>query len=565
MEPAEATNTRRSRQIGVAVALALGLVVAFVAGRMEAPSGEPLAVPTTVPRVVTTPGATAVDAVLGEPLQWRKSLTLGGLLPMSLVDHEGILYLFGTASHPDSPQGPGDLRGWMSRDGGDTWEWMGTVVPSPHSIRAVVSTPSGLVALSSQDGGVAPRVMISPDGVDWSVSELPIDQPMPDWSSIWLQAAGGTGSLLVVFGRTDFDVGNLVADVLPEQLRSKDGRVPYGLGISSPPLRVTVKAPLGITVFSASAEDLGLSDEQAAAILSGGHDGPSTVWASRDGGASWTRSEIEAVHVSHVGEAPDGDLLVVGWLGSGDAAIWTSSDGVGWERQPTPRGAYLVLPWRDALIGFWSSPTGTRLVRSTGGAAWESLAVDRLLPTGGYWAFGGAMGVGDAGVAVTASGFSNPEPAVGEKFVLEKDEYTLTVDDTTGVLVLTRGDAVVLRVGTLGDQVIPDVVADFQAGTITFLDPATGEGLVTLTFEEIEVAQSRAFMGGEYERQAIVFSTDGVTWSVQDTAEIVGEGVVRILHVADDRVIAVVAKGRLWWSPAGSSVTDTEIWLAPVP
>jgi hypothetical protein len=573
--PRGETDRSRYRGFGVAVTLILFAGVVFFVGRVGPPSDPSQAVPTTAATTTapttTTPRITEVIPRLGEPLEWQPSRDFGELFPIAIVDHEGILYLFGTPDAPRTREGGGAVLAWVSGDGGTTWESLGTVIPaSRHSVQSVISTSQGLVAVGADrvDGG--PRVWRSPDGVRWSATDLPAVGPgTPGWST-WVQAAGATDDLLVVFGSTVFDAQHLIVDSLPDHLRPGEDEFLYGMSWGGPPFRLTIYAPLGVPVFSADAAELGLTDAQVASLFPGPEMDGVTVWTSSDGGASWDVSEMEASHIDHLAATPDGDLIATGYGRAGGPGVWISADGLQWERQSlVASSAHGITPWDGGLIGVRDSVWGPDIVRSADGRAWESFGIHRLLEEGFSWYLDRIV-VGPGGIATVAHGHDD-RPTVRtelERLLLEKDGYRLTFDEGRWSLVLSAGETEVLRLSLDGDRVRDEVTADFRERTMSFFDPVTGEALVTFTFDELEGAQSAMWPTEPHEfRQVVLFSPDGKAWSVHDVSAGVGEsGSVSALRVTADRVIAIITRHSAETTGTRRPAAPTmELWAGLIP
>ncbi|HSK07703.1 MAG TPA: hypothetical protein VK990_09310, partial [Acidimicrobiia bacterium] len=457
--------------------------------------------------------------------------------------------------------GGNGLDAWVSEDG-SSWEPRGRVIPSPHQVQSVISTSRGLIALGTSGGDGMPRVWMSADAGPWSEVELPNDVSNgPAGSRTYFQTAWGGEELLLVFGGTYVDMEQILLDALPEAVRPAIGSYRYGMGYGGDPFHVTIQGPLGIVVFAATAEELGLSEEQIEA-LEGQWPGTSvTVWSSLDG-ESWARFEMEASSVNAVAAHPSGGLMMVGYGMRGEPATWTSSNGFEWEPGASIGMPDSMIAWNGGLIGTRYSGSYPDLVHSDDGEEWESFGVDRLLANDLSW-YLAAPSAGGTGAAVVAHGY---DPS-GESFesapvVLEKDGYTLTKGGISGTLVLERDDSVVLQLSSSSGQVVEGATVDFETEMITFSDPETDRPLVTFTFEEVEQAEMAALGGPEPERQIVLFTQDGSEWSVQEMGHIVGEDrSVGPLLVTEDGVITTsYAYPNLRWGPR--SAPDIDLWIA---
>ena len=541
---------------------------AFGAGRLTVPSN---ATGTVAGPTSTT---TTLEVAVGEPLVWEQTGDIGEIWPVALLEHNGTLYLFGTSQIPFESQSeePTDLEAWASTDG-TSWESLGATIPAPASVQSVVSTPRGLMALGESGPNGPPFVWISSDGVSWSASELPMTAPAQPGSMTYMQAAGANDQAFVVFGSTFVNPDRVIFDALPDQYKTDQGD-PYGMSFGGPPFTATIYGPLGIAVFSATAEDLGLTDDEVELLMRGGpfEEEGTTLWRSTDG-QSWESSLIEQGQIDQVWTRPDGVLLASGY-GFAGMETWTSADGIEWDRQPATDEVNIRGPWNDGLIGSRYFGPGEELVYSPNGEGWSPMGAEAALPEELSWNYR-HVASGDAGIAAVAVGydefmdggmeFGEPEP-----IVLEKDGYILTVDEMRGRLVLAAGEDEILSLFLHSERIHEEVVADFPNRTMTFLDPDTLEPLVTFTFDEIEAAENAAFgsfqdleMGRE--QQVFMFSADGARWSAQDLGGVIGDGQdVSGLVVAGERVVAVVSTFQQTFS-GPPRIPSVQIWTALVP
>jgi hypothetical protein len=209
-----------------------------------------------------------------------------------------------------------------------------------RSMSSVTVGGPGLVAVGSADGYAA--VWTSVDGLVWS--QVPHDHAVfagPGWQGMTSVTTGGPG--FVAVGRAWPDAGDVVAAVWT----STDGRV-------------WSRVPHDEAVFG------GLSDQVMSSVTaggpglvavgqdwSGGH-GDAAVWTSVDG-LVWSRvPHDEAVFggpsdrlpsersMSSVTAGGPG-LVAVGYDWSGgdqDGAVWLSTDGLVWSRVPRDRAVF---------------------------------------------------------------------------------------------------------------------------------------------------------------------------------------------------------------------------------
>jgi hypothetical protein len=539
------------------------LAVVWSTGRGEPSDADAIAVTTTTTTTPTSTTEVDSDPILqvGEPLGWQPAGSIEDAWPLSLVEHQGMLYLFTTDGIDFESRVGSGLDAWVSEDG-SSWEPRGRVIASPNQVQSVISTSRRLMALGTSGGDGSPRVWMSSDARVWSELELPNDvSNAAAGSRTYFQTASVGDDLLLVFASTYVDLQQIILDAIPEASRPALGSYRYGMGYGGNPFQVTIQGPLGIVVFSATAEELGLTEEQIALLEGQWIETPVTVWSSLDG-ESWARFEMEASSVNAVAPHPGGGLMMVGHGMRGEPATWTSSNGFEWEPQDSIGMPDSMVPWNGGLIGTRYTGSHPDLVHSDDGEEWESFGVDQLLSKDLSWYFD-PPSAGGTGAAVVAHGY---DPS-GESFepapvVIEKEGYTLTKGSLSGTLVLERDDSVVLELSLSSEQVVEGVTVDFETETITFSDPGTDQTLVTFTFEEVEQAEMAAFGGPGRERQILLFTQNGLEWSVQEMGRIVGEDrTVGTLLVTEHGVITTTyAYPNLRTGPP--SAPDIEMWLA---
>ncbi|CAN5369052.1 hypothetical protein BH23ACT3_BH23ACT3_02570 [soil metagenome] len=278
---------------------------------------------------------------------------------------------------------------------------------------------------------------------------------------------------------------------------------------------------------------------------------------------------------SYTAATGDGGVAVV-TADMGSLVLWYTADGTSWiDRSPPLDG--------DA----WASG----LFRTVGGLT-LLVHIDGVLET--WWADSSAQGwtradmpaFGDgqygwialsaAGPAGTAVLFSlETGPQVGTVLdgdaTVERDGYRVTIRYSGGA---TSADLV--RIGVVGapDELVyawdeigarPEHTVEHSDGGLTFLDPDTGEELVTITSDDFDRAFADAFGDdfgddvvtegpGTYEYTppgyVLMWTVDGTNWEQLDRIE-PGE------PVESD---AEFAMGERW--PTGLVVTETQVLLA---
>jgi hypothetical protein len=122
-----------------------------------------------------------------------------------------------------------------------------------------------------------------------------------------------------------------------------------------------------------------------------------------------------------------------------------------------------------------------------------------------------------------------------------------------------------LQLSLYSQQVQEGVTVDFETQAITFLDPETNQTLVTFTFEEAEQAEMAAYgSAGTRERQILLFTQNGLEWSVQEMGRIVGEdrAIGKLLVTESGVITATFGIPNVRTGP--TPTPDIDMWLAPL-
>lgn len=539
----------------VLTAVVLVVVASFVVGAQSGQDVEETS--TTVADVETT---TSLPQ-LNDPLDWQAA-ELGETTPLGLVRFEGSVYFFGTSGLRSPLQEGMGLDAWLLVDG-VSWKPLGTVIEPPNQIHTVAATPRGLVAVGSADRESL-LLWSSTDAIEWDESELPEVSSASD-SHPWAQGIGGTEDVTVVVASSSPETRLLLSDVLPAELDDENGDPPLNLGWSGPPWVVSVYGPLGLTVFSATPEELGLTEAESQALLGGVGPSETTAWTSIEGG-SWVPVNLEVGYVANVFEA--GGDLIVGGYGSVGYETWSSPDGFEWEREAGAGRHEHLTQWRNGFVATDQQSSTPDITFSEDRATWQPLGLSGYLEDDFSWYFQ-TLAAGEGGVATVVMGYDDTAFAAEdlEPVVIERDGYTLTVDGMGGAVVLRSGDGVLLSLATYSSQVYDEVVVDFRARSVTFLHPDSLEPLVSFSFDEIERAEAEVLGGQVFmnEQQRVAFTADGSTWSVESVTEAFGEdSLVERLHVTENQVVAVVTEYTNRFSPV-PTVPSVVIWTAVIP
>ncbi len=241
--------------------------------------------------------------------------------------------------------------------------------------------------------------------------------------------------------------------------------------------------------------------------------------------------------------------------GETSSRIIRSSDGLSWSGPDTITTAGGV--WDMEASGSLVVATGgddegqpLTLVSTDSGTTWTRSDLGRDL----YGAWVVARG-GPAGMALGIEGATEPYPtfpmptlrAVSDGYVVE-----LRFEEDVMFLYGPDGEVIheVPELGSaLGSPEVPGVLREDPGDAITFLDPETGEDLVTFTEEDVEEQFAEATSDIDEmpieepprERQ-LWFSTDGLSWTELDAPDVDLEGnsYSELAAVGDDEVLVSV-------------------------
>ncbi|MFQ5968180.1 MAG: hypothetical protein ACE5MI_11315 [Acidimicrobiia bacterium] len=515
------------------------------------------------------------DTQKSGPLSWEAGGTLDLAFLDSVVEFDGSYLAFGADFDGLAEKTPG-VRAYRSDDGRQ-WSDLGVVI-ARASLFDVASTGDQILAVGafhespihttafSMSAG-APAVWTSGDGTSWERHDLPFKaEPGIDYAAN-AQAVAATEERAVVFGSAHPDVESVIEAAIPGEYRDLLGSTSFSTGMGGPPFSIQIHAPLGITIFSATFEELGVAPEVTDQFFMGPGDAGGIMWTSDDL-RSWDASDSlggeESIHEVVLG--PRGEFIAHGY-GLLGPLLWTSRDGLSWETTRAPEGIGQIAVFGNQLIATNDSGFGSsELIASSDAETWKSLTPTGLFSDDIMWHFG-SLSASSYGIVAVAMGYAE-EPFVEMEppsIVITKGDITVTHDEMHGLVVVSRGDESLLEVSTWMEQV-PDQVA-FDAGnrTMTFVNPDSGEDLVTVTFEEIEAAQQEAYGQFEPMRQEslVVFSPDGQQWTTQSAVDIFGvETLFTPVFAFEDVVFAAVqAFGpEPVFDPAEYVPPPTQIW-----
>ncbi|MGI9606661.1 MAG: hypothetical protein ACR2P0_11025 [Acidimicrobiales bacterium] len=235
-----------------------------------------------------------------------------------------------------------------------------------------------------------------------------------------------------------------------------------------------------------------------------------------------------------------------------------SANGSDWDVRATIDGDGLheLAVAGSTLVATGSSSTDGSMVLRTStdrGATW----VDADLGSDLYGGYAQVIS-GPAGTAIKVMGAIEPYPVfeppiieiVNDGFTLIMNEGSpdawVTLVDASGATVHEVTFEQLEQSDNFGALEIEGVMrADERSGAMTFLDPDSGEDLVTFTEEMFEEAYSDVYPDDDFDfeepdtRSELYFSTDGVTWKLLDGVDLGSgyEGETQLMAVGDDEIL----------------------------
>lgn len=555
----------------VAGVVALGALTSPEPEAIETPvttEGTPDATTTTTepsgPQLVDVEIFSVEDIEAGRQLDWERAAEFGSVFPRTLVGHDGWLYLFGSAAPAWAPE-PGGLAAWRSQNGTE-WESLGNVLGYEVEIVSVASTGQGLVATERTQDAAGFNIWLSDDGIEWEPLWVPFDDPAEHIVAHPHGVYGDEDTLIVIATR-QLDTQAL----LEEHLRASGEHIDldlsrgWGADYTEDGVRLVVYGPLGIPVLTTSAEELGLTEEEATLLENGfgGQSSGAIVWVSEEG-APWIQGEIEdAQWVESIVETPTGELVVFGF-GTSTERAWRSTDGIAWEDLLADfRNPGAATNWGESLLARGDS---AEILISEDAETWEETGLRKHFPAPIDWHVPW-IAAEENGIAAIVEGWGQSpmiEPQRPDVPTIRDGDAVLSLDFVSGHFEMEVGDEELSwRMFSEPDNGI-DI--DLLTQEVIFKHPDSEEELGRFGFDELERAEEEYWVGtfANQEFNALVFSVDAESWSIQDLGSEFGEeSRVAQLEMFDGRLVAAVVDSRRIYSPG--SDPGFEVWTAPLP
>lgn len=561
--PEGAPDTERPQSRGrIATFIIAAVALVFVAvalGALTAPEPEaaPPSTTTTIDAVeepsVDPENFTIADIARGEPLAFQHIMSIDEGYPIAMLDHEGSIYLFATEVPTFAGFDDGGLSVWRSRDG-NNWETLGQVIDQSHIITNVNATEQGLIAV--EGSGHAVTVWRSDDGVEWVPETIEV-AGLTENMVVQPTAVGGNDDTIVMAGKIGVDWVSLARETLTDGFGHDVSPASLWLfpDLNQQELTFQLWGPLGFPLLEINGDDLDLTDEERTMVIDGyrGRDQASEIWVS-GGDGQWRPGTIDATSIGSVSVGPDNELLLSGYGSSGNR-LWTSLDGLEWEKAVFG-GAMRTELWNDRVVG---PSSGASLLMSEDGEEWERIGPFGSFPN--FWDIG-SMATGPGGIAATVNGFTNQIRNIDdvEPVVLVDKDATLTIDP----LGYTLDAGGYTQTWPMDGAKPEEIKVDATSELIAFYHPENGQFLASFGFDDLFDAlfASSPVSQGE-EHRALIFSDDAESWSIQDIAKQIETSIVHLLEVTDSHVVAAAVSGDGRFSPVVPP--GFEIWAAPIP
>lgn len=518
--------------------------------------------PPTRPTLVNVENFDVTQIETGTQLRWTPAGQFEDFYPFDLVRHDGFIYLLASTATLWDPSS-GGMAVWRSTDGTD-WVTIGEVLDPSHKITSVGATAQGLVAIESAEEGLV--VWRSSNGEIWAPETIASEAV--SGSRAFATSVGGNDRLLVVYGYLQFDPTEMLEERIEATYGVSVDLTEYGYSPNFGPedMTITIHGPLGLPVLTASADDMGLSEDERSTLQHGNIDEESLVWASWDGG-EWAQSQIEGLGwVNSIAARDDGSLVAVGWGNTG-ANIWVSYDGIIWEEERVHPEPSTIERWGDRFVGP-DSIGDASILTSVDGIEWEETGVEQHLPRPIGWSIG-PMAASERGIAAYAGGWHHvalSDDDFADPPVLTDGDLAVTIDFQSGRLDVAFGEDT--RDISLWGASVPDgLEVDLARELVVFSDPQTGEEWGSLTFGELRDAEANYW---PHYRDAnplpvFLYSADGETWNLQGLEDELGvdSPYVATMEMTEDGRVVIVVQTEPFAGPDGEP--GFGIWAADLP
>ena len=520
---------------------------------------EPVA--TTTTSIDTVPSTTlptfdmtdfSMDQVANAPpLDWSLVVSDDSLQPAGLVEVGGTSFAFaeGTSGH--------GLWGWSSVDG-LSWADLGEILPDDVAVAVVTSSEDSIYFVTEGTADREPQIWSSRDGRDWAVEDIPV-VPEEHGLAFIPEAMTATSDVLIVTGRWVVDTEALLEQSVKNTYWPDFDAERYGLDVrpTTDTLEIDVLGPSHLTLFTTTADELGLGSSAQELLRLEPENTGTTSWVSYQG--NWDSGTIEeAETVTSLALTPQGLVVAVGWTQLGLVSLWESFDGVIWEQVAYELRPYLFESWADRLIG--PSAVGDfDLLVSEDGVDWTETGLGRRFPRALVWHVT-TMRASDRGMAFTVEAWEDDvfQGEVPPPIRTEKGDLEIFVNPSLGGLVVFEANTdapYVLHADPNDDSFAFDPATE----TIRLLRP-DGSDLVELTLDEIDSAAGSfaddTAIADLYHR-GLVFTDDADSWSIWDLSQL-GE-------VAEPDNVGVVGSTLVVATRDHARGTGFELWAAQLP
>lgn len=430
-------------------------------------------------------------------------------------------------------------RVWQSDDGHQWRELAPAPFPAGTALGAVTAYEGVVVAAGATyqaDGSVIPGVWSWSTESGWDKSLL--SGPELGVGEVAFPAdlvAGPAGFVLTATSRSTLDPVEVIASASPPEVAAA---LDAGGSLSWSQSSVAVSGPGHITFFRASFEELGVDPTMFATM----NDLPSILrWWSPDGQVWELVDRQFPFRFPEVVIATDDGFVAEGWI-SKDGTAWTPTD-----PDPTRDLSYLTGRWGNRFVAVDNSLR--RFWVSNDALQWRRFGPD---PTSDLfseksWLDWGATG--EFGILQLEMEIGPLPIGLGQPPTIEKDGLIVTLGPGPRIIVREDTGAEVLTVLPPGERIQQQVRYDFDAQTMTLTDPETGDEVVTLTFAEIQTAETAAYFSEE-PKTHLLFTPDGQSWSSQATDTQLG-GHIQSMAVGQHEAVVATT------SPTGT----TTLWI----
>lgn len=431
---------------------------------------------------------------------------------------------------------PADL---LSSTDGNDWTLVSSL-PEPGAPAIVAADGEHIAVYTVSDGRAdsAPSVVLTSGdgGRTWSSLETPT-KPATVATKYVKESFSPTslamrGETIVLSGAAfpNFDIPALLVDQGIAASYEDAAELFPSYTIGSDSISISVDG----SEFTLTYEELGLTPEQARSF-----DGPDDGVVFRSSGEAFEEIPALAGEFVRVVATDTGFLAAIA---GPESEVLISADAVSWSPLDSPLvGSGDIYGSGSSIVFVPHGGPAVGQLSHDGGTTWSEVEFpERPIQ----------VTIGDAGIVIVTD--SSEVDGFGDEFdsgepVVERDGFRVTFGETVVVEDAVTGEVIVGfdEQQSSADEP-PEGVIVGANGDLTFLDPESGEPLVTITsedlrFDSVDGSSEATVEVGPSPPMNVFFSADGTSWVSLDLEKGLGISGFPQFAVGDDEVVGVLA------------------------